>query len=95
MIVCACLQKYPYAGMRVVFSGVRDPGVEDLVTQLGGTASSSAVSSRTTLVVVKDLQSNTTKVKTACRLGIKIQSYYTFKTQAEKALNKFIGAKQS
>lgn len=70
-------------GMTVVFSGIRDPKLEDIVAVLGGQTKSS-VSRQTTLLAVKDLSSHTSKVQKAAEYGIKVQSYYDFRTYVWK-----------
>lgn len=74
-------------GMQVVFSGVRDSGLEGLVTSLGGQIKS-VVSRQTTLLAVTDLSSQTTQVKKAVQYGVKLQSYYDLRTEVWLLRNK-------
>lgn len=62
----------------IVFSGVRDMDLEDKLTDLGATIQSS-VNTKTNLVVVKDINSNSSKIKKAKELGIVLMTHQTFK----------------
>lgn len=76
------LQK-PLQDMKVVFSGVHDVGLENLIASLGGKVSS-AISALTTVLAVEDLSKTTsgsTKVRKALEYGVKVQSYYDFRTE--------------
>ena len=65
-------------GMKVVFSGFRDPKLEDLITRLGGRVMS-AVSSRTTVLVVQNTFVQTTKVSAAAKHNVKVQLRQQFR----------------
>lgn len=73
----------PTASLRVsgksfVFSGVRDKPLEDFIVNNGGTVSLS-VSSKTSMVIVKDLESESSKVTKAKSLGVHIMTLEDFK----------------
>jgi len=67
----------------VVFTGFRDAQMESKITEQGGTIGS-AVNAKTTLLVVKDLSSASSKVDKAKQMGIKITSGTALKTRLEK-----------
>lgn len=71
------------SGQQVVFTGFRSKELENLVEELGGKMGSS-VTSKTTLVVTTDKNSNTGKVAKATELGIRIVDVDEF--------NKMLGA---
>ena len=70
--------------MQICFTGIRDKELAAQVESLGGKVTSS-VSSKTTIVVAKDPNSNTGKPKKAREMGITIMGIDEFKTMiAEK-----------
>ena len=73
-----------FAGMVVVFTGIRDSTLEQLITDGGGVIGS-GVTGKTTLVVAKDITENTGKIKTAREKGIQLMNIEDF--------NKFIKSK--
>ena len=73
-----------FAGMVVVFTGVRNTDMEDMITKGGGIIGS-GVTGKTTLVVAKDSSENTGKIKTAREKGIQVMNIDDF--------GKFIGFK--
>ena len=73
-----------FAGMVVVFTGVRNTDMEDIITKGGGVIGS-GVTGKTTLVVAKDTSENTGKIKTAREKGIQVMNINDF--------GKFIGFK--
>lgn len=73
-----------FAGMVVVFTGVRNTDMEEMITKGGGVIGS-GVSGKTTLVVAKDSSENTGKIKTAREKGIQVMNIEEF--------GKFIGFK--
>ena len=75
-----------FAGMVVVFTGVRNTDMEEMITQGGGVIGS-GVSGKTTLVVAKDTSENTGKIKTAREKGIQVMNIEEF--------GKFIGFKKT
>ena len=68
------------AGMIVVFTGVRDKDLEAQIEARDGKVSTS-VSGKTTVVVAKNPEDLTGKVKAAKDLGISVVSIETFKTK--------------
>ena len=64
----------------VIFTGVRDTDLESKIIKEGGTIVNS-VTSKTTLLITKDLTSNSSKVKKAKELGVTIMSLDDFKSQ--------------
>lgn len=73
----------PTASLRVsgksfVFSGVRDKPLEEFIVSNGGSVSLS-VSSKTSMVIVKDLESESSKVTKAKSLGVHIMTLEDFK----------------
>ena len=66
-----------FKGEIIVFSGIRDPDLEKIIIKEGGDIKNT-VSKNTTLLITKDISSNTAKVKEAKRLGIKIISLDEF-----------------
>ena len=67
------------AGQKIVFSGFRDKDLQDAVEQAGGIMQS-ALSGKTTILVVKDPNGNSTKIKKARTLGTKIMSVDDFRS---------------
>ena len=61
------------ANLNVVFTGFRDEILEDLILKNGGKVSSS-VSAKTNLVLAKDVNADSSKLKKARQLGVKIFS---------------------
>jgi NAD-dependent DNA ligase len=66
-----------FAGMVVVFTGIRDSTLEKLITDGGGVVGS-GVTGKTTLVVAKDITENTGKIKTAREKGIQLMNIEDF-----------------
>jgi NAD-dependent DNA ligase len=62
----------------VVFTGVRDKELEELIIERGGKVGTS-VSSKTKVLVAKDPSEDSGKIKTAKELGIPVVSLETFK----------------
>ena len=60
-----------FVGMVVVFTGVRNIDMEEMITQGGGVIGS-GVTGKTTIVVAKDISENTGKIKTAREKGIQV-----------------------
>lgn len=60
--------------LKVVFTGIRDKEMEDRIKQNGGTILSS-VTKACNLVVAKDPNSTSSKIKDAIKLGVKVISY--------------------
>jgi DNA ligase (NAD+) len=73
-----------FAGMIVVFTGVRNADMETFITDAGGVIGS-GVTGKTTLVVAKDISENSGKIKTARDKGIQLMNFEDFA--------KFIGYK--
>jgi len=73
-----------FAGMVVVFTGIRNTNMEEMITNGGGVIGS-GVTGKTTLVVAKDISENTGKIKTAREKGIQVMNIIDFE--------KFIGFK--
>ena len=73
-----------FTGMVVVFTGVRNTDMEEMITNGGGVIGS-GVTGKTTLVVAKDSSENTGKIKTARDKGIQVMNIEDF--------GKFIGFK--
>jgi DNA ligase (NAD+) len=69
-----------FAGMVVVFTGVRNAEMESDIAANGGSIGSS-ISGKTTLLVAKDLSENSSKMKKASELGIQIMGYTDFAKQ--------------
>ena len=61
----------------IVMTGFRDKELEDKLVGMGATIQSS-INSKTTLVIAKDVESNSGKVKKAKEMGIKVVSNDTF-----------------
>ncbi len=70
-------KKASLAGVAVVFTGFRDPALEALVTDRGGSVSTS-VSKKTTYVVAADPTDTSSKLKKARELGVRILSKESF-----------------
>ena len=66
-----------FAGMVVVFTGVRNIDMEEMITNGGGVIGS-GVSGKTTLVIAKDISENTGKIKTAREKGIQVMNIVDF-----------------
>ena len=58
-------------GPNVIFTGVRDTDLEAKIIKEGGTIVNS-ITSKTTLLITKDLTSNSSKIKKAKELGVTI-----------------------
>ena len=68
-----------FSGMVVVFTGVRNVAMENMITEGGGIIGS-GVTSKTTMVVAKDITENTGKIKTAREKGIQLMDIDDFAT---------------
>jgi len=66
-----------FAGMLVVFTGVRNAAMEDAITNAGGKIGS-GITGKTTLVVAKDTTENSSKLNTAREKGIPIMNIEDF-----------------
>jgi NAD-dependent DNA ligase len=66
-----------FAGMVVVFTGVRNTDMEEMIINAGGVIGS-GVSGKTTLVIAKDITENTGKIKTAREKGIQVMNIVEF-----------------
>jgi DNA ligase (NAD+) len=66
-----------FVGMVVVFTGVRNTDMEEMITNGGGVIGS-GVTGKTTLVVAKDTSENTGKIKTAREKGIQVMNIDDF-----------------
>lgn len=73
----------PLKSFVVVFSGFRDNELKDLIESKGGTVTS-AVSKKTTHLVVKDVNASSGKIKDAKEKGVTIMSIEGFKTMVKK-----------
>jgi len=69
-----------FAGMVVVFTGVRNHNIEKTITTNGGVIGSS-ISSKTTLLIAKDPTESSSKLNKARDLGIQIIGYSDFAKQ--------------
>lgn len=70
-----------YKGQKIVFSGVRDKVLEDIIVKNGGSVTT-AVSKNTTLVVAKDVNEKTGKINKARNLGVPIMSLSDFRKRS-------------
>ena len=70
-------QDSKFAGMVVVFTGIRNIDMEKIITDNGGVIGS-GVSGKTTLVVAKDISENSGKIKTARDKGIQLMNIDDF-----------------
>ena len=68
------IKKGKYTNEVVAFSGVRDKELEKGIISQGGRISNT-ITSNTTLLIVKDIQSRSTKIKKAKEMKIKIIEY--------------------
>jgi NAD-dependent DNA ligase len=66
-----------FTGMVVVFTGIRDSALEQLIIDGGGTIGS-GVTGKTTIVVAKDITENSGKIKTAREKGIQLMNIADF-----------------
>lgn len=66
-----------FSGMVVVFTGVRNVDMENMITDGGGVIGT-GVSSKTTIVVAKDITENSSKIKTAREKGIQLMNIDDF-----------------
>jgi DNA ligase (NAD+) len=66
-----------FKGMKIVFTGFRDKDAESKIEKAGGKVVTS-VSKNTNLVVAKDVNENSSKIKNAQELGIRIISQEEF-----------------
>ena len=64
-------------GQNVIFTGVRDTDLEAKIVKEGGTIVNS-ISSKTTLLIAKDISSNSSKIKKAKEMNILVMSYDKF-----------------
>lgn len=62
----------------IVFTGVRDSDLEDKLNELGSTIQSN-INSKTNVLVAKDINSSSSKIKKAKELGIMLITYNKFK----------------
>lgn len=72
-----------FTGKIFVFSGVRDKDLESLIESNGGTVGSS-ISLKTSVLIVKDPNSNSSKLNKAKELGITICGIDSFKSSIEE-----------
>jgi len=63
-----------YNGLVVVFTGIRDKEMEQIITENGGKVLS-GVSKNCNLVITKDVNSSSSKIVKAKSLGIEVISY--------------------
>ena len=63
--------------MIVVFTGVRNADMEEIITDGGGVIGS-GITGKTTLVVAKDITENSGKIKTAREKGIQLMNINDF-----------------
>jgi NAD-dependent DNA ligase len=68
------------AGVSVVMTGFRDQDLQDIIEANGGTVSS-GVSAKTTVLLVKDVTSNSDKTKKARALGVAVMTADQFKNK--------------
>ena len=66
-----------FSGMVVVFTGVRNVDMENMITDGGGIIGT-GVSNKTTIVVAKDITENSGKIKTAREKGIQLMNFDDF-----------------
>ena len=66
-----------FAGMLVVFTGIRNVDMENLIVDGGGVIGS-GVTGKTTLVIAKDITENSGKIKTARDKGIQLMNIDDF-----------------
>jgi len=71
--------KQNLVGHKIVFTGFRDDALEDLIKKHGG-VTSSGVSKTTTIVVCKDVSSDSSKITKGKEVGAKIMSIVDFKS---------------
>jgi NAD-dependent DNA ligase len=71
-----------FADMKIVFTGFRDKVLEEFITNRGGTITTS-VSKNTSIIVCKDPNEDSGKMKKARDLGLKIMSVEAFKKKYE------------
>lgn len=69
-------------GKAFVFTGVRDKDLEKLITDYGGTISTS-VSSKTSMVIVKSLDFESSKVDKAKQIGVSVMTLDDFRRELE------------
>ena len=69
-----------FKGMVVVFTGIRDKEVESEIINKGGSVGN-GISSKTTILVVKDKNSSSSKTMKAKELNIKIMTLEEFKNK--------------
>lgn len=79
------LQSKKLEGQNIVFTGFRDNNLSEIIKKNGGIEGSN-VSSKTTILVVKDTSSTSSKAEKARNLGVKIMT----KDQFERFLDKEI-----
>ena len=71
-----------FAGMVIVFTGIRNADMEKAIVEGGGTIGS-GITGKTTLVVAKDTSENTGKIKTAREKGIQLMNIDEFAKKYE------------
>ena len=64
----------------IVITGFRDSEIEEMIVSMGGTIQNT-INSKTTLVIVKDINNTSGKVKRAKELHIKLISLSEFKKE--------------
>ena len=69
-----------FAGMVVVFTGIRSPNMEQAIIDGGGIIGS-AVSGKTTLIIAKDPSESSSKLNKARETGIQIMGIDDFAKQ--------------
>lgn len=70
----------PLSGQKICFTGVRDKELEEKIRSLGGEIVNS-VSKTTTILIVKDKNSKSSKIQKARDLGILVESIDDFKSK--------------
>lgn len=66
-----------YKNKNIVFSGVRDKNLENIITNSGGNVLNK-ITKNVDILVVKDKNATTSKIKEANKLNIKIVNYFDF-----------------
>jgi NAD-dependent DNA ligase len=66
-----------FKGMNAIFTGFRNTNLENIITSGGGVIGS-AISSKTTIIIAKDPFENSSKLKKAREMNIKIYGYNEF-----------------
>ena len=73
-------QSNKFAGMVVVFTGIRNNEMEKTISSNGGVIGSS-ITGKTTLLVAKNIDEKSSKLQKAQELGIQIMNYNDFAKQ--------------